>query len=158
MKGHIRATYYCRIIFFIVACAWPTVHSADVGSRMIRVFGMEDTDFVASIQAVKSSANRWKPGEEPLPIDIADCARKAKLNLLSRRSELPATHPLLSAEIVPFTPDLPGEPQKVYWYLVFTFSNTLPSGGRLDWRDCTVGMMMDGTILKTARNTPKAPR
>lgn len=151
MKGRIRPIYYGSAIFFLVACTWPALHSADGDSRVIRIFGKGDTDFIASLQTVKSAANRWKPGEEPLPVDMADCARKAKQNLLSRHPGFPATVPLISAEIVPFTPDLRDEPPKVCWYLIFTFSNTLPNGRRIDWVDCTVGMMLDGTILKTAK-------
>ena len=124
------------------------------------VFGNGNADFVATLQAIESPGNKWKPGKEPFPVDMAECARKAKRHLLRQQPAIPSTVNLISAEIRPFTMALvnrEGKPlrlvenQKVAWYLVFTFSTALPDGRRLEDEDCTVGMLLDGTVLEMVK-------
>ena len=145
------------ILLSLLACAWAGVYSAELKPGLHAVFGIGNTDFVATLRAIESPRNRWKPGEEPLPVDMAECARKAKQHLLRQRPEIPSTANLLSAEIAPFTITLSnraGKPQhseknqEIAWYLVFTFSNQLPNEKQAAWEDCTVGMMLNGTFLE----------
>jgi hypothetical protein len=145
------------ILLCLLVCAWRGVYSAELKPGLHTVFGNGKADFVATLQAIESPRNSWNPGKEPLPVDMAECARKAKRHLLRQQPKIPSTVNLISAEIRAFTMTLfnregkplrPEENQKIAWYLVFTFSNALPDGRRLEDEDRTVGMMLDGTMLE----------
>jgi hypothetical protein len=144
-------------VLALFGCACVSSYAEDPKSGTFVVHRVGNIDFVTTLQRVESPANRWKPGEERLPVDVTEFARRAKQHLLRRRSDIPATVNVISAEIRPFTittvsPNDASEgalkPQRVAWYLVFTFSRDLPDGKRLEWEDCTVGMMLDGTTLE----------
>jgi len=148
----------------LLVCAWASAYPEDRKSGMFPIFGEGDFEFITTLQTIESPANRWKPGEEPLPIDLTEFARKAKQHLLRRRPDIPAGVNLMSTELRPFAittvstngvVDGASKPQKVAWYLVFNFSRDLPGGKRLEWQDCTAAMMLDGTILEmTKRKKP----
>jgi hypothetical protein len=152
------------IVMILLACVGASVHSKDQKPVVYSVFGRRDADFVATLHTIESPANRWRAGEEPFPVDVAEFARRAKQHLLRRHPDISGTVNCISAEIAPFTmktlasKDVPEEPsnrQRVAWYLVFTFSVWLPNGKQLDAEERTVGVMLDGTILEMVkRKTP----
>src|SRR5687768_12152971 len=90
------------VVLLLLGSAWTSVHSEDQKPKMHWVCGNPSNDFVATLQTIESPANRWKPGEEPLPIDVAEFGRTAKQHLLRRRPEIPASATLISMEISPY--------------------------------------------------------
>jgi hypothetical protein len=148
------------ILLCLLVCALRGVYSAELRPGLHAVFGNGNADFVATLQAIESPGNSWKPGKELLPVDLSECARKAKRYLLRQQPGIPSEVKLISAEIRPFImssfnregePQGPEENQKIAWYMVFTFSNALPDGRQLEDEDRTVGMMLDGTILEMVK-------
>jgi len=158
MKEQKRFQRYLFVLL-LLACLGAEFRSKDQKSLVHAVFGTVSADFVTNVQEIQSSANRWKPGEEPIPIDVAVFSERAKQHVLQRHPEL-STVTFISMEIAPFavetlaSKDVPAGPSKIQnvaWYIVFIFSVWLPNGEQLDIDERTVGMMLDGTILEMVK-------
>lgn len=159
MINQLKLSSVLVVIWLLVASAYFG-WAAEFNTESQIVFREGETEFFASLEVIHSPKNNWRPGNEPLPISLAECAKRAKERLLKQQPKVPVEVSLISAEVRPLI--LPStnqhqkarplqKPQSSAWYLVFTFSNVLPDGTRLDYGDCTIGMMFDGTILETVK-------
>jgi len=156
------------MILLCLGCA--VLHCMVMGqhTNMLHVFSAGNIQFFAGLETVRSPANSWAPGEQPLAVDFEKLTIAAKQHLVRRHGKSIASSSLRALDIRPFyfrNPATenerrrPGEKQRPAWYLVFQFSDVLADGRRLDLDECKVAMMLDGTILEMVKRTEQvAPK